>query len=116
MDRLLADLDSDQFAIRQQAEAELEKMGLIIEPTLRKALESNPSLEVRRRIEKVLESLASERLRITRALEAIEHMNTREATQLLEALANGAPQAWLTDEARAICKRLAEQSVTLPQR
>lgn len=116
VDRLLADLDSDRFTVRQQAEADLEKIGLIIEPTLRKALDSKPSLEVRRRIEKVLENLASERLRITRALEAVEHMNTREAHRLLEALANGASHAWLTEEARAIYKRLAEHSVTLPQR
>lgn len=33
-----------------------------------------------------------------------------EARRLLEALVNGAPRACLTEEARAISKRLAEQS------
>ena len=116
MDHLLADLDSDRFAVRQAAESELEKMGLLIEPVLRKALESKPSLEVRQRIEKTLAKLASERLRIVRALEAIERTNTPEARRLLEALSEGAPRAWLTEEARAICKRMAEHSVTVPER
>jgi hypothetical protein len=35
-------------------------------------------------------------------------MNTPEARQLLESLANGTPRAWLTDEARKIRKRLAQ--------
>lgn len=116
VDRLLAELDSDRFTVRQQAEFELERKGLRIEPVLHQALESKPSLEVRRRIEKILAKLASERLRITRALEAIEHMNTPEAERLLLALADGAPHAWLTEEARTICKRLAKQSRTVPQR
>ncbi len=108
VNRFMADLDSDQFAVRQQAESELEKMGLLIEPVLRKALECKPSLEVRQRIEAVLAKLASERLRITRALEAIEHMNTRGVRRILEELSEGAPHAWLTEEARAIRNRLAE--------
>ena len=108
VDRRLADLNSEQFAVRQQAEAELEKMGPLVEPALRKKLESKPSLEMRQRIEALLSKWASERLQIARALEAIEHMNTIKARQLLEKLADGANQAWLTEEARAICKRLAE--------
>ncbi|HTU93447.1 MAG TPA: WD40 repeat domain-containing protein [Gemmataceae bacterium] len=116
VDRLLADLDSDRFSVRQEAETELEKIGPMVEPALRKALESKPSLEMRQRIESVLAKLANERLRLMRALEAIEHMNTAEARRLLEALAGGAPHAWLTGEARAIRKRLAEQSVTAPER
>ncbi|MHB1424934.1 MAG: sigma-70 family RNA polymerase sigma factor [Gemmataceae bacterium] len=108
VDRLLADLDSDQFAVRQNAEAELEKLGLMVEPALRKALEHKPSLEVRQRIESVLAKLANERLRLLRALEAIEHMNTPEVRRFVESLANGAPHAWLTEEARAIHKRWAE--------
>jgi RNA polymerase sigma factor (sigma-70 family) len=114
--RLLADLESGQLAIRQRAETELEKMGPLVEPALRKALENKPSLEVRQRVEKVLETLASERLRITRALEAIEHMNTHEARRLVESLANGLPQDWLTEEARAVRKRLANPTATAPAR
>jgi tricorn protease-like protein len=111
VERLLADLDKESFPARQRAETELEKMGPAIESALRKALEGKPSLEVRRRIEKVLEKVddkSNERLRTRRALEALESMNTPEARQLLESLANGTPRAWLTDEARKIRKRLAQ--------
>jgi hypothetical protein len=109
VERLLADLDHEAFAVRQQAEAELEKMGAAIEPALRRALEGKPSLEVRRRIEKVLEKVAGltgERLRAIRALAALEHMHTPEARRLLDSLADGDPRAWLTQEARAVRTRL----------
>jgi hypothetical protein len=114
-EQLLADLDSERFAVRQAAETELEKMGPMIEPALRKALEGKPSLEVRRRIDTVLAKFTGERLPLSRALEAIEHMNTPEARRLVDALANGVPHAWLTEEARAIRKRQAYQTATGPQ-
>jgi RNA polymerase sigma factor (sigma-70 family) len=115
-DKLLAELDSEQFAVRQNAEVELEKMGSRIEPALRKAMEGKPSLEVRQRIEAVLAKFASERLRQIRALEALELMNTSEARRLVETLAKGEPHAWLTQEARAISKRMTEPSVKVPER
>ncbi len=116
VDELLKELDNDQFAVRQNAENELEKVGPTIEPALRKALEDKPALEVRRRIEALLAKLGSERLRITRSLELIEHINTSAARRLVESLADGAPHAWLTTEARLVRKRLAEQPVTAPER
>jgi RNA polymerase sigma factor (sigma-70 family) len=105
VDQLVADLDSDQFAVRHEAETKLEKMGPTVEPALRKSLESKPSLEVRRRVEAVLAKFANERLQLIRALEAMERMNTPQARRLVTALAKGAPGAWLTEEARAIEKR-----------
>jgi RNA polymerase sigma factor (sigma-70 family) len=107
--RLLAKLDDEMFAVRQRAEAELEQMGASIEPALRQALERKPLLEVRRRIEKVLEKVAGstgERLRLLRALEAIEQMDTPEARRLLDKLASGDPRAWMTQEARHSRSRL----------
>jgi hypothetical protein len=88
----------------------------MVELALRKSLENKSSLEMRQRIQAVLAKMANERLRILRALEAIEHMNAPEAPRLLESLANGALHAWLTEEARAIRNRLAEQSLTAPER
>ena len=70
--------------------SELEKMGLAVEPALREALRKKPSLEIRRRIEAVLEKLAGgPRLRFLRALEVVEHIATPEAGQLLESLCQG---------------------------
>jgi hypothetical protein len=107
--RLLADLDSDRFAVRQQAAAELERLEAAAEPALRRALEGRPSLETRRRLERLLarlETWSPERLRTLRAVEALERAGTPEARRLLNALAEGAAGAWLTREAAAARDRL----------
>jgi hypothetical protein len=115
--QLLADLDDERFSVRQKAEAELEKMGPSIEPALRKALEGKPPLEARRRIEKVLETVAGwagERLRALRALEAIEYMNAPKTRRLIEELAGGEAHAWLTREAKAVRARLPVRRANWP--
>jgi hypothetical protein len=111
---LLADLDSGAFAVRERAAAELEKRGNTLEPLLRQALAGKPSLEVRRRLEKLLGNLDPEspnRLRMLRAVEVLEHTGDAEARRLLEELASGAPGAWLTCEAKASLERLARRPV-----
>ncbi|HJT78769.1 MAG TPA: WD40 repeat domain-containing protein, partial [Gemmataceae bacterium] len=45
--RLVADLDSDEFAVREKAGDELERLGGLAGPALRQALHGQPSLEVR---------------------------------------------------------------------
>ncbi len=107
--RLLRDLDSEDFTRRQQASAELEKLAEQVEPALRQALEHGPSPESRRRLEELLEKAetgTSERLRRLRAIESLEHTEGHEARKLLEALAKGAPGAWITREAETSVKRL----------
>jgi RNA polymerase sigma factor (sigma-70 family) len=53
--QLLADLDSNQFAVRQKAIQRLEELGDAAAGTLAKALGTPPPLEVRQRIEQILE-------------------------------------------------------------
>jgi WD40 repeat protein len=88
--RLVADLDSTRFAVREKAFKELAVIGEAAEPALRQAFQGSPSLELRRRVERLLAGLVPpippERLRRARALEALESMNTREAKSLLEKL------------------------------
>jgi RNA polymerase sigma factor (sigma-70 family) len=111
--RLLADLDSDRFALRQQAAEELEKLESAAEPALRRALEGRRSLETRRRLERLLgrlETWPPERLRALRAVEALERAGTTEARRVLNALAEGASGAWLTREAEAARDRLARDA------
>jgi hypothetical protein len=103
--RLLADLDSEEFSARERAEKELAKLGPPVEAMLRKALADRPSLEARRRIETLLEKRVNARTGTLRALETLEHMNTRESMHLLERIANATPRSWLTEEAAASCKR-----------
>jgi RNA polymerase sigma factor (sigma-70 family) len=112
---LLADLDSDDFDVREKATTDLEKLGDLAEPALRKALEGRPSPEVRRRAEALLkklrkESPGPERLRELRAMEALEQVGGTEARQLLRRLAEGAPEARLTREARGALGRLDGRS------
>jgi hypothetical protein len=109
---LIADLDSETFAVREAALKELTDLGEVAEPALRSALEKAPSPEARRRLEELLEKLdslgtAGEPLRASRAVEALEHIGTPEARRLLTALAAGAPGAWRTREAQAALERLA---------
>jgi Tol biopolymer transport system component len=111
--RLLADLDSEEFVARDEATRELEKAGEVALPALRKLLAANPSLETRRRIEKLtekLETLSPERLRAIRTVEALEYMATPEAQQVLQGLAKGAPGPRQTEEAKASLGRLAKRT------
>jgi hypothetical protein len=107
--RLVADLESETFATRAQAQAELEKFAEGAEPALRKALEGNPSLKRRRRLEGLLAYYSATRLPNGRALEVLERMGNREARELMEPLAGGSSQAWLTKEAKAALDRLARR-------
>jgi RNA polymerase sigma factor (sigma-70 family) len=113
---LIADLDSDDFAIRQKAVAELEKLGDQPLAAYRKVLEGKPSVETRCRIEELMEKagpvwwdVSGERLRSLRAVEALELAGTKEARDLLKALADGGPGARLTEQAKAALERLARQ-------
>lgn len=108
---LLAKLDSKRFAVRQAAFGELKKLGAGIEADLRAALKGQASTEVRTRVQSLLEQYAkrpanTDELRQTRTLQALERIGTREARALLGRLAEGAPGAWLTEEARAAVRRM----------
>jgi hypothetical protein len=114
--RLIADLDSDGFDVREKAQGELERMGEDAVPALRKALDSKPSAEARRRMKSILEkpwTPSPEIMQAIRAVEVLETIGTPDARQLLESLAEGAPEAGLTREARAALERLAQK---LPRR
>jgi hypothetical protein len=109
--RLLADLESEQFAVREKAQADLEELGDLTEPALRKVLADKPALEMRRRVQAVLERLHApvkqpELLRALRAVAVLEDIATPQARRLLEELAAGTPEARLTREARAALERL----------
>ena len=112
--RLIAGLDSDDFATQEKAAAELEKLGRAAEAALRQALEGDkPSLKARRRIERIPERVRgpadADGLRLLRVVAALEDVGSAEARQLLEALAKGGADARLPREARAALKRLAKR-------
>ncbi len=109
--RLLRALDSDDFAEREKATTELAKRVQEIEPQLRKELAETTSVEMRRRLEEILQrkvQASPERLREARALEVLEQVRTPEARKLLEELAAGAPEAGLTRDAKATLQRVGK--------
>src|SRR5262249_60880627 len=59
--RLVADLDADEFAVREKATADLEAMGKAAVPALRKALQDPPSAEVRDRATRILKHLEGDK-------------------------------------------------------
>jgi WD40 repeat protein len=107
---LIADLDSSEFAARNVAAKELEKLLPDAEPALRQALAGKVSPEQRRRIEALLALPPAivrdaEVLRGIRAVQALEYIGTAEAQQVLQSLAKGPPQARLTKEAAESLER-----------
>jgi RNA polymerase sigma factor (sigma-70 family) len=117
--RLIAELDSDQFETRWKATEELRRLGEQAGPGLRKAQEGKLPLEARKRVEELLEGLRTaavvpERLRELRAVEVLEHIDTLEARQVLQTLADGSPEARLTCETRAALDRLARRRPAAP--
>jgi dipeptidyl aminopeptidase/acylaminoacyl peptidase len=115
INRLITELDSNEFAVRQKAVEELEKLGEQAAPALRKKLVEKPSLEVRQRTEQLLtkvEALTPESLRAVRAIEVLEHIGSSEAKNVLETLATGADGSRMTTEAKASLQRLNKRVAT----
>jgi hypothetical protein len=119
--RLIDDLDSSQFPVRQSATHELESLAESAGPSLRRALTNRPSSELRRRIEQVLATHKAQRLnpppdqvRLARAIEVLEQIADPAARRLLAALAQGAPEATLTRDAKGALDRLSKRPATAP--
>ncbi len=84
-----------------------------------KALASNPPLEVKRRIEDLLDEIRKpvtlpKKLQTLRAIEVLEHIGTPEAQEVLKSLAKGAPEARITHEAKGSLERLAKRAGGTP--
>jgi hypothetical protein len=108
IERLLADLDGNEFAAREAADRELTELGDRAEPMLRRALEGKPSLELRRRLQAILagpKRLSADSLRTLRAIAILERIDTPEARRILEKLSNGAASRE-TREAKVALQRL----------
>jgi WD40 repeat protein len=102
-------LDSDDFAERQKATQELQSLGYSAEPILRQLLETEKRPEAKQQLQRMIERLSgSEFLRIQRALQVLQTINSAGAKQLLSDLADGAPGSMLTNEATMRVDRPAQ--------
>lgn len=89
--KLIAELDDEEFEVRQRASAELAKLGEKAERLLKKALAETKSAEVKRRIEMLLadrtdDGLAEDQVRYLHVLRALEQIGTDEARALVQTL------------------------------
>ncbi len=115
LDKLIAQLDDDDFEVREKATEHLIALGRAAEAALRKAT-AKGSAEVRLRATRILEQLEkgnaddTQRLRGLRALEVLETIGTPEARRILEDVGKGAAEADLTRAAKAALERLSAKA------
>jgi len=106
---LLGELASDSFQVRTKGTRELEELHDAVEPFLRKKLAEPVPLEVRRRLEQLLEKIDSwwaKQIRQIRAVEVLERVDDPKARQILEELSLGQGSFRLGKEAQAAVRRL----------
>ena len=111
MEQLIAQLDHEQFKVRQKATTELLEIGERLVPALDKALAAKPGLETSLRLQSLRTRLTGlvlkgARLQAYRGVELLEHIGTPDARQALQMLAGGAPGALVTTQAQAALARL----------
>jgi dipeptidyl aminopeptidase/acylaminoacyl peptidase len=115
--KLIAQLDDDDFNLREKAHDELKKLGKAAEPALRRALEGAPSAEVDFRVKLLLENLSglsSDSLAVVRAVEALEFLATPEAHEVLKTLAKEGSTDALKREAQSTLERLDKRAAKAP--
>jgi WD40 repeat protein len=114
--KLIRSLDDDDFAVREKASRELAGFGKHAEPALRQAWDNNPSIEARRRIERLLPKLTgdpwppSDVLRILRSIEVLERIGSEEARTIIERLAKNSADSWTPGAAKAALQRLSRRA------
>jgi WD40 repeat protein len=106
---LIVNLEDGNFAKREQATRELERIAEPALGAIANKLREKPALETARRLERLIgqiEMPTPERLQAIRAVEVLELIGTSEARKLLARLAQGFPNARLTREASESLSRL----------
>jgi hypothetical protein len=109
--KLLPDLGSSNFQVRQRAVKALERAGEQAADLVRRAQAQSPNVEHRRHLTNLLDRLDGplhrpEHLQAMRGVELLESIGTPEARAVLVSLSQGAPRAWLTRWAREALRRL----------
>jgi hypothetical protein len=109
VDRLIGQLDADDFADRERATATLKERIEEVEPALLKALKNGVPLEARLRLKRLIDlrpALYPRELVVPlRVVELLERIGTLEARQVLAELAGGYCASLLTAQAKATLAR-----------
>jgi hypothetical protein len=106
LDEWLVALDSSDFPTRRRATRSIEALGDRARPAICARLEQKPNLEVRQRLERLIEQFDSceptvEEQRDLRAIEVLKGLQSPAAKALLARLADGGAGARRTEAARA---------------
>jgi hypothetical protein len=111
---LLAALDNEDFDVRSEAVAQLERYGERVLAELQAASRERNSLDKQRLLADLLQKAQArtapfrtpEQLAEWRAVEVLERVGNADARQCLRALADGVPSSSLTAAAQAALSRL----------
>ncbi len=117
----LAELDSDEFEVREKAALDLKRGGrcdLIPGKSTRwygvrrgQAANASNSGGDQGKSGPIVHP---EWLRTIRALEVLENINDEGSRKLVDALSEGEPAAWLTKEAKAVRDRMLKRPLSKP--
>jgi WD40 repeat protein len=107
--KLIANLDDPSFLVRDKAMRQLARLGHAAQELLIKRLQSRPSLEMSRRIQRLLQDIKGapslDHLQRIRGVEVLERIGTAASFELIRELAEGADGAYLTSHAREVLER-----------
>ncbi|MGF1580109.1 MAG: WD40 repeat domain-containing protein [Gemmataceae bacterium] len=109
--KLIEQLDAQRFRTRIAAYTKLQKLGIKARSQLEEAQKGNRPLEVQTRIKLLLDAISERpldknQLRVWRAIEVLERINTSQSRGLLTKLARGAPGVFPTNVAKQALERL----------
>ena len=111
--RWIAQLDDEEFAVREQASRLLERSGIEAGRAVEKALKGDCSLEMRSRLESVQQvwEKTQPRIRTLRAAELLEQIGTAGAVDILRELEKKTGDSAIRDEVGRSLGRLKKRSV-----
>lgn len=115
VEELIGQLADPRWARREQAQTDLATLGMQAEPALQAALARSDSMEVRMRIEALLDGIRStsrlpgETVRLARAVHVLERIGGPRAVAVLTELAAGAPAALQTRQAALALGRMEDR-------
>jgi Tol biopolymer transport system component len=112
IDQWIADLDGDEFAVREAASEALAAQGNNATEALRRALEGKPSVEAQRRLEDLLArevGPSADQVQALRSLAVLERIGSPAARDLLQKLAEGKSGEFLKRDAQAALDRLGRR-------
>ena len=114
--KLVAALDGDDFNERKQAVTELRQLGELAMPALREPSDKGRYAPILRRVLEKMESQypTSDQVHECRVLTVLGRIGGEEARKLLTELADGAPEAILTRQAKATLENLPDAAPTAP--